>query len=167
MKDYKNLMSRRHFLAVSGTLAGTTLAKPIQGVHAEVPNTPETKTVKRKVALAGTGFRGITMWGRDIVKGYGDYFQFVGLCDINEGRLQMGKQYIGVDCSTFTDFEKMMQETKPEILLVVTVDNTHDYFICRGMGMGQTLFAKSRWPLMRKKIQTIIDAEKNREKVVA
>jgi len=160
MKDYKNLMSRRHFIAVSGTLAGTTLAKPIQGVHAEVPNTPETKTVKRKVALAGTGFRGITMWGRDIVKGYGDYFQFVGLCDINEGRLQMGKQYIGVDCPTFTDFEKMMQETKPEILLVVTVDNTHDYFICRGMEYGADIICEKPMAIDEKKIQTIIDAEK-------
>ena len=38
-------------------------------------------------ALVGTGILGIGMWGRDVVGGYADVVEFVGLCDINPGRL--------------------------------------------------------------------------------
>ena len=61
-----------------------------------------------RVALVGTGIRGINMWGRDVARQYADEVEFVGLCDINPGRLEFGKQYIGVACPTFTDFEEMI-----------------------------------------------------------
>lgn len=72
----------------------------------------KTENSKLRVGLVGTGVRGISMWGQSLVKDYGDVIEFVGLSDINPGRLQYGREYIGVDCPTFTNFDKML-ETVP------------------------------------------------------
>lgn len=61
-------------------------------------------STKKRIALVGTGIRGTSFWGRNLVENYSDILEFVGLCDINPGRLEYGKKYIGVDCPTFTDF---------------------------------------------------------------
>ena len=39
---------------------------------------------KLKVALVGTGIRGISFWGKRLVDQYSDILEFVGLCDKNE-----------------------------------------------------------------------------------
>jgi len=109
-------ISRRNFLAASGALAGSALISPVEAVKAMPLNSIKNKPGKKlKVALVGTGSRGCSMWGRDIVERYSDQLEFVGLSDINPGRLQTAKEYIGINCPVYTDFEKMMKETKPEL----------------------------------------------------
>ena len=110
--------------------------------------------------MVGTGIRGTTMWGRDLMKAYPDYIEFVGLCDKNEGRLETGKRIIGASCPTYTDFEKMMQETKPDVLIVTTVDCTHHEFIIRAMELGCDVLTEKPMSTDEKKIQAILDAEK-------
>ena len=50
---------------------------------------------------------------------YPDLIEFVGLCDINPKRVEIAKGMLKVDCPTFTDFSKMCDETKPEILVAL------------------------------------------------
>ncbi|MHB9055586.1 MAG: Gfo/Idh/MocA family protein [Paludibacteraceae bacterium] len=153
-------ISRRQFLTMSGTLAGTVLLDPKASLLAGGLVNNNQKIKKIRVALVGTGHRGTGMWGNSVVRDYSDYVEFVGLCDINPGRVETGKQLIGVTCPTYTDFDKMMLETKPEVLLVMTVDATHDYFICRGMEFGADIICEKPMATDEKKIQAIIDAEK-------
>ena len=153
-------MSRRNFLAVSGAIAGTTIIDPKSKILANNVTGVSENSKKRRIALVGTGVRGIGMWGSSVVRDYGDYTEFVGLCDINPGRLEVGRQAIGVDCPTFTDFEQMMSRTRPDVLIVTTVDETHDYFIEKGMEMGADIICEKPMAIDEKKIQRIIDAEK-------
>ena len=153
-------MSRRNFLAVSGAIAGTTIIDPKSKVMAGSFADAKQPNKKLKLAMVGTGHRGTGMWGDSLLKEYPDYLEFVGLCDNNEGRLQTGKEMIGTSCPTFTDFEKMMRDTKPDILIVTSDDDTHDYFISRGMEMGADIITEKPMAIDEKKIQTIIDAEK-------
>jgi predicted dehydrogenase len=111
------------------------------------------------VALVGTGIRGTTMWGRDLVDRYSDYVQFVGLSDINQGRLAYAKSYIGADCPTFVDFEEMMRRTNPEALIVTTVDATHHEFIVRGMEMGANIITEKPLTTTAENCQAILDAK--------
>ena len=133
MQTNNNAISRRRFLAVSGALAGTTIINPKSQIYANTPAALNTNQVKQKIALVGTGIRGVKAWGRDVIEGYSDYVDYVGLCDNNIGRLEVGKKLIGTSCPTYTDFDKMMKETKPDSLIVTTVDDTHDYSIPRAM----------------------------------
>ncbi|MEA5128470.1 MAG: Gfo/Idh/MocA family oxidoreductase [Proteiniphilum sp.] len=159
MNNKENAMSRRKFLAVSGVIAGTTMMNPKSKVLAA--NMPEMKqSGKSKVALVGLGSRGTSMWGSSVVRNYSDHVKFVGLCDHNPGRVETGKRLVGADCPGYTDFELMMRETKPDTLIVTTDDNTHDYFIERGMEMGANIISEKPMAIDETKIQKIIDAEK-------
>lgn len=160
MKTEANTISRRKFLAVSGAIAGTTIVHPTS--HILAGNRPGSResVKKARLAVVGLGIRGTTMWGNSLTKDYADYVEFVGLCDHNPGRLELSKKLIGVDCPTYLDFEQMMRETKPEQLIVTTDDDTHDYFIEKGMEMGADIICEKPMAIDEKKIQRIIDAEK-------
>lgn len=153
-------MSRRHFIATTGTIAGTALLNPISELKADTKNSTALPGKKVRIALIGTGIRGTSMWGSDLTKNYADYLEFVGLCDNNEGRLETGKRIIGTDCPTYTDFEKMMAETKPDVLIVTTIDSTHHHFIICGMELGADIITEKPMTIDEKKIQAILDAEK-------
>lgn len=157
----KNNISRRNFLKTSGIIAGSTLIGTTEKLAASsLDNVSITSNKKISVALVGTGSRGCDMWGRDILKPYAQQIEFVGLCDINPGRLKFAEGYIGASCPTFTDFEKMMKETKPELLIVTTIDSTHHEFIIKGMEMGANVLTEKPMTIDEKKIQAILDAEK-------
>ncbi len=152
----KNNVSRRKFLSTSGTLAAGGLLLN----HAAFASALGNAKAKKKVALVGTGIRGITFWGRRVNEEYGDILEFVGLCDINPGRVKFGKDYIGVECPVFTDFEKMMNETKPDLLIVTTVDATHDQFIVKGLEMGADVITEKPMTTDEVKCRNILDTEK-------
>lgn len=160
MKNINDQMSRRNFLATTGVIAGSSLIAPFAEIKAETVESQLVNAAKLRIALVGTGSRGCGMWGRDLVKRYPTHLEFVGLCDINEGRLAFGKEYIGVSCPTFTDFEKMMKETKPDLLIVTTVDATHHEFIIKGMEMGADVLTEKPMTIDEQKVQAILDAEK-------
>ena len=99
-------ISRRHFLAATGAMTGSALLSPLSGIKAETIGISTPIVKKTRIALIGTGSRGIFMWGRDLMREYSNYIEFVGLCDINEGRVETGKRMIGVSCPTYTDYER-------------------------------------------------------------
>ena len=84
-----------------------------------------------RIVLVGTGIRGTSFWGKRLVDEYSDILEFVGLSDINEGRLAYAKKYMGVNCPTFIDFDEMLKTTKPDLVIVTTVDATHHSFIIK------------------------------------
>lgn len=148
------LYTRRQFVTTTGAaVAGTLLAGPAR-VYAG------SASGKKRVALVGTGIRGVSMWGRSLARDYADVVEFVGLCDINPGRLAFGRAYIGVDCPTYTDFEQMMRETRPDLLIVTTVDNTHHTFIVRGLELGADVITEKPMTTDEEKCQEILDAER-------
>jgi predicted dehydrogenase len=153
-------MSRRHFLATTSAIAGTALLSSVPELKAERLGNAQSTGKKLRLAMVGTGSRGVGMWGRDIVRDYPDWLEFVGLCDINPGRVETGKKYMGVPCPTYTDFEKMMKDTQPDVLIVTTVDGTHHQFITRGMELGANIITEKPMTTDEQKVQLILDAEK-------
>lgn len=153
-------MQRRTFTQLTGgALAGSLLTN--NALAAALA--PARKT---RVAMVGTGHRGLGMWGVEVLKEHGDKMEFVGLCDINPGRVETGKKMLGVSCPTFTDFDKMMKQVKPDVLIVTTVDATHNQFIVKGMEYGADIVTEKPMTTDEKKCQEIIDAEKRTGKKV-
>ncbi|MGZ5134699.1 MAG: Gfo/Idh/MocA family protein [Flavitalea sp.] len=157
-------MHRRNFLQQSGSLlAGTLLS---DSIPSQTPSPSMNPKAKMRVALVGTGVRGLGMWGKPIVKDFKDSVQYVGLCDINQGRLQYGKETMNVDCPTYTDIDKMLKETKPELLLVMSVDGVHHEHIIKGLEAGANVVTEKPMTIDEKKVQAILDAEKRTGKRV-
>jgi len=144
-------MHRRTFVKNTGTIAAGTLI---------TPQLFASSFAKKRIAMVGTGDRGTGMWGVPVIKEFGDLVEFVGLCDINLGRVQTAKQFMNVNCATYTDFNKMMKETKPDLLIVTTVDGTHNEFIVKGMEYGANIITEKPMTTDEKKCQQILDAEK-------
>ena len=156
-------MHRRNFLQHSGSLiAGTFIADSILAQASSSLETP----AKKRVALVGTGSRGLGMWGKPVIREFKDSVEFVGLCDINPGRVETGKERLGVSCPTFTDIDKMLKETKPELLLVMSVDGVHHEHIIKGLESGADVVTEKPMTIDEKKVQAIIDAEKRTGKKV-
>jgi predicted dehydrogenase len=115
---------------------------------------------KRKIAMVGTSSRGAQMWGVPVVKEFGHLVEFVGLCDLNPGRAEAVKKMMQVSCKTFVDFDKMLKETKPDVLIVATVDNSHHEQIIKGLLAGVDIITEKPMTTDEKKCQEILDAEK-------
>ncbi len=153
-----NNLNRRNFLTMISMLsAGTLVGGP--SLWKEHLNGR-----KLRIALVGTGIRGSSFWGRRLVEEYSDILEFVGLSDINPGRLEYAKGYMKVDCPTFVDFDEMMRTTKPELLIVTTKDSTHHEFIVKGLDMGCDVLTEKPMTTDEEKCQEILDAEERSSK---
>ena len=142
-------MNRRDFIRTGSTAAAAGLFVR-----------PETKKSQRmKVALVGTGIRGSTMWGRNLIRDYANEVEYVGLCDHNPGRLEYVKQYMGASCPTFTDFDEMIRATGPDTVIVTTVDSTHHQFIIRAMELGCDVVTEKPMTTDAQKCQAILDTQ--------
>jgi hypothetical protein len=84
-------MDRRIFIRQAGTLAVAASINELSILGATTP---------QRIALVGTGIRGVDMWGKQVVDKFKGRVRFVGLCDINPGRVAIAKAYLGVDCPT-------------------------------------------------------------------
>jgi predicted dehydrogenase len=149
-------ISRRNFIAFA---AATAVTDP-RDLLARAAD--DHRNARTRVALVGTGVRATGMWGRDLVRDYADYVQFVGLCDSNPGRLAYAKQYIGANCPTYlhTDFDRMVRETRPDQIIVTTVDATHDQYIIRGMELGCDILTEKPLTTDEKKAAAILAAQR-------
>lgn len=147
-------MNRRKFLE-TGTLAmmGAILAQATNGA---VIN----PSAKKRIVMVGTGIRGVRFWGEALLQNFGDLVEFVGLCDINPGRVAYAKERMKVNCPTFTDFEKMMRETKPELVFVMTTDSEHHKQIITALEMGADVITEKPMTTDEIKCKAILDAEK-------
>jgi len=147
--------SRRDFLTTSSAaLAGSMVLSPFAGFAKSA------QTNKMRIAIVGTGIRALGMWSKRVADLYPDNVEFVGLCDINPGRVEYFKKATGFTCPTFTDFDEMMKQVNPDTLIVTTVDSTHDEFIVKGLEKGINVITEKPMTTDEKKCERILQAEK-------
>lgn len=145
-------LNRRKFIQNTGLLAAGSLLSPLTGYSF--------RRAKSRLAMVGTGGRGISMWGTSVQEAYNDIIEFVGLCDINPGRVAYAKNQMKVDCPVYTDFDKMIKETKPDTLIVTTTDSTHHEFIIKGLEAGLRVISEKPMTTDADKCEAIFEAEK-------
>jgi predicted dehydrogenase len=152
-------MERRTFVKFTAVTGAALMLHPFESFG----NLPSRKF---RLALVGTGSRGSSLWGRDMIEFLSDATEFVGLSDINPGRLEYVKKALGVSCPTFSNFEQMLNETKPDYVIVTTVDATHDQFIVKALDMGFNVITEKPLTTDEIKLKKILDAEKRSGKKV-
>ncbi|MDT7830099.1 Gfo/Idh/MocA family oxidoreductase [Pricia sp. S334] len=150
--------SRRRFLTSISMLAAGTALGGVPALNFGLKNR------KLKVVLVGTGVRGTSFWGKRIVDEFSDSIDYVGLCDNNPGRLAYAKEYMGVSCDTYSDFDTMIAENRPDLVIVTTTDATHHQFIVRGLELGCDVLTEKPLTTDEQKCQQILDAERRYDK---
>ncbi len=144
-------VTRREFVSSAGGAAvGALLASSV----------PLRAQGKRRYAIVGTGVRAIGMWGGPIVKEYGDLVELVGLADINPIRVETAKRQMGASCPTFTSFDEMIDKTRPDLLMVTTVDGYHSEYIVKALDRGIEVMTEKPMVVDETQCRAVLDAEK-------
>jgi len=153
----RNAIDRRRFVrqGVQAAAASALLPLGVRGAQAE----PAER--KLRLALVGTGSRGSSMWGRSLVENHGHYVDLVGLCDANPRRVAWARRHIGLDIPTWpaADFAKMVQETRPDAVLVVTTDCFHAGYVVQTLELGCDAISEKPLATQADQCQAILDAE--------
>jgi predicted dehydrogenase len=152
-------MNRRKFIASSSAALAATACS-----GANLSSAANQR--KLKVAIVGTGSRGSFTWGREVVQKFSDVVEIIGLCDHNGKRVEAAKQLIGTGAPTFTDFDKMVKETRPDAVTVTTVDATHARYIIRAMELGCDVISEKPLCTDEEQCQAILDAQKRTGKKI-
>ncbi|MGC9468499.1 MAG: Gfo/Idh/MocA family oxidoreductase [Anaerolineae bacterium] len=119
---------------------------------------------KQRYVQVGLGGRS-RMYFNAVLHRYSDSSEMVGVCDINEGRVQLAVEEAaaaGVDVKGYPahKFDQMIEETKPDTVIVTTKDCYHDAYIVRGMELGCDVITEKPMTTDAEKCQRIIDAQR-------
>ncbi len=159
-----SLPTRREFLtttAVTGVglalgtvaLVGAANAQPAPGAAR-----------KKRYALVGVGSRS-GMFREAVLETYAAHCEMVGYCDTNAGRLALAqrrsRESAGVDVPTYLakDFDRMVREAKPDVIIVTTMDSAHDRYLVRGMELGCDVMTEKPMTTDEKKCQAILKTQ--------
>ena len=97
---------------------------------------------QRRYALVGTGGRA-RMYIDAILGDFSQWNELVALCDLSQTRMDWYNRQIqqraGIEpLPTYhaDHFDRMIAETRPDVVIVTTMDATHHHYICRAMELG-------------------------------
>ena len=150
--------SRRDFLRDS--LAGISVGASLAAINPQLFADDSRAQRRLRLAIVGTGSRGIFMWGPSVESEFADRVEMVGLCDINPKRVKYAQTLFPSSPPTFTDFDKMIEETRPDAVIVTTVDSTHAHYVIRAMDLGCDVICEKPIATTAEDCQAIHDAEK-------
>jgi len=120
---------------------------------------------RKRYALVGCGSR--SQMFCDAVAGvHKDTGEMVGFCDISQTRMSHANKRLesfgaaAVPTFLHADFDRMLAETKPDCVIVTSVDRTHDLYIIKAMEAGCDVISEKPMTIDEEKAQAIIDAQK-------
>ena len=120
---------------------------------------------RRRYVIVGTGSRH-RMYRDAIHELYPEHAELVGLCDLNPGRAQLSARTVqerwGRPVSTCepAEFEKMIRENKADLVIVTTMDSTHDEYIVRGLEAGCDVITEKPMTTTAATCQRILDTQR-------
>lgn len=124
----------------------------------------KSETTRKRYAIVGTGGR-CRMFIDAILGAYADRAELVGFCDVNAVRMHYHAERIRekfeVDAPPLypaADFDRMLAETKPDVVIVTTIDRTHHEYIIRAMEAGCDAITEKPLTTDIEKCRAILDA---------
>ena len=115
---------------------------------------------RKRIAFAGASARAVIMYATPLAKDFADVVEFVGVFDVNQGRCRLLGLKCGVDVPVFSDFDVMMKTTKPDLVIVTTVDRYHHEFIIRSLDYGCDVVTEKPMTIDETRAKEILAAEK-------
>lgn len=114
----------------------------------------------KRYALAGASSRGLYMYGKAISEGYQDTAQLVGVYDINPVRANLLSRECG-GVPVFDSFDGMISKSKPDCVIVTTVDRFHHEYIIRSLESGCDAITEKPMTIDDARCRAILAAEKH------
>ena len=118
---------------------------------------------RKRYVLVGTGGRA-QMFVDAIVDTYQASAELVGLCDLSQTRMdwhneQIAEKFDAPPIATYhaDDFDRMIAETKPDTVIVTSMDSTHHLYITRAMELGCDAISEKPMTIDAAKARQIFD----------
>jgi predicted dehydrogenase len=119
---------------------------------------------RRKYALVGTGGRAV-MYIEALAGSYAKVGELVGLCDVSKVRMayynrRLKEQFQHPQVAEFhaDAFDEMIAQTRPDVVIVTTVDALHHKYIIRAMELGCDVICEKPMTVDEQKAQAVLDA---------
>ena len=118
---------------------------------------------KKRYAQVGTGGRAALFYTA-LAKDHAAHGELVGLCDLNPGRVEYAAKAVaehGLTVPTYPadQFDRMLQERKPDTVIVTTRDCFHDEYMVRAMKAGCDVITEKPMTTDEKKCRRILAAQ--------
>lgn len=122
------------------------------------------KQGRTRYAIVGTGGRA-GMYVDAITDTYREWCELVGLCDLSQVRMdyynaRIAERQETAPVPTFlaSDFDKMVTQTAPDVVIVTSMDCTHHQYIIRAMELGCDAISEKPMTIDGQKARAILDA---------
>lgn len=151
-------LKRRDVLG--GVAAGLSIATVSEAVPAAVA-----KPKRKRYAVIGVGSRN-RMYQQAIWGPHKDHAELVAAVDVNPGRLalvgRMAAQAGAPPPKSYlaNEFDKMVREQKPDVIIVTPPDAFHDDYLVRALDAGCDVLTEKPMTTTAEKAQRILDAVK-------
>ena len=104
------------------------------------------------------------MYYHALASRYAETSDLVGLCDVNETRMDyvnsaLQELYGASPVPTYksSQFDQMIREQKPDVVIVTSIDRTHHVYITRAMQLGRDVITEKPMTIDEVKCQQILD----------
>jgi len=113
---------------------------------------------RQSYVLVGAGVRGLEMFARPIVERFSHRARLAGVYDPNPVRAR----YVSDRCGgvpVFDDFDAMLRATRPDTVIVATIDRWHHDYILRSLDAGCDVLCEKPLAIDADQVRAILAAE--------
>ncbi len=116
----------------------------------------------KRYAQVGLGLRS---WLYSLAAAEPGHGELVGLCDSNAGRLAQRVGWArsqGLDARGYAaaDFDRMIEERRPDVVIVTPPDGLHADYVCRAMDQGCDVVCEKPLTIDAPSLQRILDVQR-------
>lgn len=98
---------------------------------------------RKRYVLAGTGGRGIGMFGRPLVsQRFAGKAELVAIFDRNPRRMAAAQEMMGTKLPTYTDYQQMLKQVDPDAVVIATQDDSHCRFVVEALKAGKRVLSE-------------------------
>jgi predicted dehydrogenase len=119
---------------------------------------------RKKYAVVGTGLRA-TMFLDAIARDYHKSSALVGMCDVSLQRIawhnaRLASEFRQTPVAAYhaSDFDRMIREQRPDIVIVASIDSTHHEYVIRAMELGCDVVCEKPMTIDAERARAIFDA---------
>ncbi|MFF3335310.1 Gfo/Idh/MocA family protein [Streptomyces sp. NPDC002888] len=124
-------------------------------------------TARRRAAVVGLGARA-RLFTQALAGPYADRFEPAGFCDLNSHRMAVHNAWLAdahpgrapVPTYAAEDFDEMLRRERIDLVVVCTVDRTHDDYIVRALEAGCDVVTEKPMTTDADKARRILDAQR-------
>lgn len=118
------------------------------------------RQIMKNYVLVGTGWRGLLSYIEPLVKEYPDCAKLCAVCDMNGRRARFVSEYLGQEIPSYTDFDKMLEEHRPDTVTVTTKDSAHERYIVKALEFGCDVITEKPMTTTGEMCAHILEAQK-------